>query len=246
MLKEQKGFSTILIVIIALVIVAGGILIWQYWPGEPVEQADEDQIAEQDQIEATQPDTEQPVIDEEVDETADWPASNASRSDAGWQTYHNEEYGFEIKYPLNFWINQNGEIYLSSGSNRIYISVGNSLSVPLDGTFGGRYQYLENQPPNSKVFSEKDNDFTKDYFLAYSGMGSWDTVINVYQQRNESYYIISFYRGRQLGAPGATVAGGKQLSEEEIISQTLVEMRDKNDEHTKTFNQILSTFKFID
>ncbi len=176
--------------------------------------------------------TEDPPV---VDETADW------------QTYRNEEDGYEIRYPLDFDVMQNlGETYLLKDNTRIYISVGNDLSVPLNGTFGGRYQYLESQSPNSKVFSEKDNDFTKDYFLAYGGMGNWDTVINANQYKNGNYYIVSLYRGRGLGIPGMADTGGVKLSEEDIISQTLVEMRDKNDSYTKIFDQILSTFKFVD
>ena len=206
----NKGISApigILVIVLAAAIAGAGIFAYQYyWSLE-----EEVEIPEE-----TQP----------KDETADW------------KTYRNEEYGFEIKYPTDFKVNQNEEIYFSSlnyGDTRIKISVDKNLSVPLDGTFGGRYQYLENQQIDSKVFSEKSADFNKDYFIAYGGMGSWDTVINSYQYKNTDYYIVSLYRGRQLGA-----------SSTEIINQTLIEMRDENNDYTKIFNKILSTFRFLE
>ena len=66
---KQKGFSTILVVAIVLVVIAGGVLVWQYWPEQPAEQG--------------QPETEQPASDETAD----------------WQTYRNENWGYEIQYP---------------------------------------------------------------------------------------------------------------------------------------------------
>jgi len=71
--KKQKGFSTILVVAIALMVIAGGVLAWQYWP----EQVEQEAIVEQE-IE------QEPSV---IDETADW------------QIYRNEEYGFEMGYP---------------------------------------------------------------------------------------------------------------------------------------------------
>jgi len=97
-----------------------------------------------------------------IDETADW------------QIYKDEEYGFEIKYPMDFTLlNQYGETYLkfSSGEERrIYVSAGGSLSVMDSTSFGGRYPYTESQILSSKVFSEQDGDFQKDYFVFYGGM----------------------------------------------------------------------------
>lgn len=165
-----------------------------------------------------------------------------------WKTYTSDySYGaFEIKYPPNFKVNttSDGTASLSSGNIRIYPWSEQKLSVPLDYTFGGRYTYTENQSLDSRVFSEKYLGFTKDYFLAYGGLGSWDMVINAYQYKNGNYYIISWYLGPTLGVPGDTTANGTKISKQEIINKTLAEMRDQNNENIKVFNQILSTFKF--
>jgi len=68
----QKGFSTILVVAIVLVVIVGGMVIWQYWP----EHVEQEAIVEQE-----------PLI---VDGTADW------------QTYRNIEDGYELKYPTSW------------------------------------------------------------------------------------------------------------------------------------------------
>jgi len=70
-MNQQKGISMILSVLIALLVIAGGVVVYNYYyaPGE-------------------KPSTGEPG--ESQDETADW------------ETYRNEEHGFEIKYPENW------------------------------------------------------------------------------------------------------------------------------------------------
>lgn len=73
----NRAFSKIWIIIIVAVLLAGGILAWQYfgYPREEVK-APEEKVSEEGIIK---------------DETADW------------KTYRNEKYGFEIRYPVNDW-----------------------------------------------------------------------------------------------------------------------------------------------
>ncbi len=52
----KKGFSTILIVVIVLVVIAGGTLAWQYWP-EPVEQDQQETEQVEQPIDNEQPET---------------------------------------------------------------------------------------------------------------------------------------------------------------------------------------------
>ena len=87
MFKNKQGFSTILIVVIVLVVIAGCVLVWTFLQeptplSEPVVYPDLEDGQEVDK----------PVIGDETDETADW------------QTYRNEESGFEIKYPVNWYM----------------------------------------------------------------------------------------------------------------------------------------------
>ncbi len=76
----NQSFSKIWIVVILIILVGGGILAWQYW-AVPKEEMPEVKTPEE-------------IIE---DETADW------------DTYRNEEYGFEIKYPPNVFITSETE-----------------------------------------------------------------------------------------------------------------------------------------
>lgn len=160
---------------------------------------------------------------------------DVSNEMSDWKIYRNEKYGFEFQYPSNLEINEKDfSLTFPNKSVKIYGLIAENLLVPLLGSFGGFYQYTENQTVNSKVLSEKNGDINRDYFVANSGMGSWDTVINVYQYKNNKYYIASLYRSREFGDSSGVA-----------VDLALKEMRDQNNEYIKTFNQILSTFKFI-
>jgi len=168
---------------------------------------------------------------------------------AGWQTYTNSDYGFQVEYPNSFQLKQdNGETYLSQYNApidanhtadivNIYVYAGKDLTA----TFlecGGRCKY-----DNSSIaFSEKDGDWTKDYIFQYGGMGSWAVVLNAYQQKNGNYYIFSLSKDENLGVIDAN--GGGNPTSAELITPELKNLQDKNNSDIKSFDQILSTFKF--
>jgi|GEM_PF-4048001 len=83
----NKKISTPLAIgiILILVIIVGGFTWWQY--------------SEIEKEEAEVSEVQTPEKEEVKDETAGLP-SIASATE-GWQTYRNEEYGFEVKYPTN-------------------------------------------------------------------------------------------------------------------------------------------------
>jgi len=86
-MNNQKGLAPIIIVLIAIAIIAGGILTWQYLR-VPEEEA---------------------KVPEEVPEEA------AEDEAADWKTYRNKSHGFEIDYPVKNWIfeelMENGKSY---------------------------------------------------------------------------------------------------------------------------------------
>lgn len=99
----QKDFSKILIIVIVLVLLGGSILIWQ-WPENQLEELDE--ITSPTVIGENNPPAgiEPPIVEDETD---------------GWQTYRNEELGFEfeIKYPEDMEVYQSPR-YAQEGLDR--------------------------------------------------------------------------------------------------------------------------------
>lgn len=87
-MKNKKGNVAVIVIIIAVVALAAGIISWKFAKKSPAP------------IE-TKP-TAQPVPQNKVtDESADLPATASATE--GWQTYRNEKYGFEFKYPKDFY-----------------------------------------------------------------------------------------------------------------------------------------------
>src|SRR4030042_1906913 len=118
MLKINKGISTpiaLTIIIVLAVILAGGTLGYQYYylPKQEVEE----EISEEEEISKNEI---------SKDETSDW------------KTYTNEEYGFEIKYPEDFIVDEKYIYNISSGLSASGSSVlpGVSFSVPVTYTTG--------------------------------------------------------------------------------------------------------------
>jgi len=216
--KFNKGISTLtgILIIIAVAVVAfGGVFAYEYFTGktQPVIQTQQSQNTNQIQNATTQA---------PINQTA------------GWQTYTNTQYGFSLQYPNTFQVKQdtNGTyLYQYNApidSNHtahiitIYISAGPNLTAPLLGTCGSSCPY----PSSAIAFSQKNGNWKEDYIFAYGGMGSWDSVINAYQQNSGNYYMLSLYSGLALGEPGMN--GPNNPSEAQIIAPELKSLQDPN------------------
>ena len=181
---------------------------------------------------------------------------------ADWKTYENEEYGFEIKYPLGSEANEDDYgVVIAYQNNRMRIRASSQLKL-----FHPEAQ-AEVSPEGFDVFLSEDFiingvSFRRDYYTFYGGAGATGSGINIYtmQQHNGYYFTIS--------ESFNSIAGGI------IRSRIPDELRDKDAceegywykcainpksikwlaEEVKTeeatvpekiiFDQILSTFKF--
>ena len=107
-MNKQKGISTTagILAVLSFVIVAGGLITWQVWPGET-----------------------SPATDLMPSSSSSSTTSLTPVPSPGWEVYRNEDYGFLVMYPLDWKmeINPNsnlismGELY-QEGSNPFWIS----------------------------------------------------------------------------------------------------------------------------
>jgi len=174
-----------------------------------------------------------------------------------WKTYRNEEYGFEIKYPNSVKYDERKVSFPLAEAASGTVFVDRKLSVPLSGTYGGRYPFEEHPKAavsSNRIVSQKlilndivsknDITFKRDYWVVYGGMGNWDIVINYYTKRKNNYYMISLEHTFSGYVPGMLTAGGKKITKEEIINEILNKMPDND--YVRIFNQMFFTFRFLD
>jgi len=206
-MSKQKGFSTMLVVIVVLVVITGGVLVWQYLPGESV---DEGQI-----------ETEQSVVDEET---------------ANWQTYRNEELGFEVEYPRIWPLPQqlafHSEDYQWQEMGKVVRRREITAGVKVDISFAKIPENIE--------------------WREWTTLGR-GAVGDVVSSEFATIGDREIYRIVMEGSKTEDIAGRNYIEvrftdpiqEQEVIFilYSLTEDREKNEE---IFNQMLSTFKFID
>ncbi len=151
----------------------------------------------------------------------------------GWLSYKDTENGFVLKYPPTAELKKEGEthILLNSGA-KIYVYTGKTTSVPLIGTFGGRFEYNADTRPDFMILSEIGGLFTKDYFAVSFDGTTWDRVVNAHKEKEGTYLILSLYNPKHDPSAG------------ESAMSFLGEMRDRNNPDVNAFNSILSSVSF--
>jgi len=208
----KKGFSTILVVVIVLVVIGGGVLVWQYWPGS---------------AEESQEETDQPVVEEEIDETADW------------QTYSNEWLGFEIKYPIGSEFSEVNSIgpeseigpeFSKEGQGVVFMDISKELMITLAVTsksgvadIFGNFSTIAEAKTNFEENNRENSDSTEAKIITIDGQ--------------DVLRITVFYES----------VGSDYATESALLSkgERLFWMRQKYSVSPDTFNQMLSTFKFL-
>lgn len=175
-------------------------------------------------------------------------------------SYYSTRFGFKIIY-LGELKEQNSNefvIKLSTANNDenkmqatpdyVNIFINQEPSVYLPATYGGRL-FLTNRLSadilSNRYVIEEDTIngliITKEFWLVYGGMGSWDTIINCYTKYQNKYYTISFIHQFLSGIPGEII-DGKVVTKRELIEKTIKIMKDNRNKSVKAFNNLLSSF----
>lgn len=165
----NKGISTLVgtIIIVAVVIIlVGGVFTYQYF------------IVKNSEWIKT------PITENQTDQIA------------GWKTYTNDEYGFEIKYPESSVLNDRSEkgflnIKIDSGSNSRYIEVGLQDTLPI------RTLFATEPEPGLTIFNSTENigDITwskrESVSIPQNGIGTYGDSLMYWTGKDNLTYIIS-------------------------------------------------------
>ncbi len=205
--KSQTNWKYILIILILAAVAGGGILAYQYWWLPKHE-------------------TNPPGINIK-NETAGFTPSEVE----GWQTYRNDEYGFEVKYPNDATIEdiRSGADAEDSLDKAEYL-----IDIALQGKTSGKFSrvwvihdinawpcYIQGVTVNiNGVEFQKTTD-------KYPGLQTTGKIIQYYTIRKNKCFFLDFTVLYSKSTPDPK----RQIKEEEILNIS---------------GQILSTFKFID
>ena len=212
-MQKQKGISLIIIVALVALIAMGaaGFFAWQYFAIKFQQQTTQNQ--EQDQQ----------ILDRQFPLAGDQPSEPVPSETAGWKTYTNNEYGFEIKYPNDWSVDK------TTVMSYIYCDYPKRNSMPCEGLVGVG---IGAPGPSIKIEYEKislDN-FVKEYN---------DSGLKI---TNQEKFVLGGIEGTKL--IGTTEIG---------LDKTIIFVIKNNISYIISFTEIaeviqykiISTFKFI-
>jgi hypothetical protein len=195
-MKQQKGISTILSIIIALLVIAGGVVTYNYYS------TPEEELSAGESPGGIQ------------DETADW------------KTYSNSTMGFSIKYPLDW---EKSEQLLGTATRVQFL-------IPNEAITWVRVGVYYNQT--------KGRETTLDELI--SGMKKSYEILKEEEMFLDNVPAKKLFLLWSESKPGYLIFLHKE-GEKNIIEIGLeIQNPQKQDEYSLIFNQMLSTFRFID
>ena len=227
--QGKTNWKYIIIVLVLAVIVGGGILGW---------------IKTKELATSELPKIEKPekIIEEEKTKPED--------KTANWKTYRNEEYGFEIKYPKDFTIeniNHQGikVVFPESYKNQSYIFkndvrnawIGVGVGImDREGFKGDLCQRLEKLNDTEIIINNLN--FIKGNISSHA-MGGWYIDYNIYRTSHNGvcYEILLAVTGQ---GPGAGAHEGKGPLPEDYAKP------ESKERFFSILDQILSTFRFLE